>query len=65
LFQQVAPLRVLPGTALCGERTFLGISRCRDRPAHLSTIFMITRNRPFVLFSDTIVSLLVQKESQR
>jgi hypothetical protein len=31
----------------------------------LNTIFIIARNRLFILFSDTIVSLLMQKESQR
>ena len=37
LFRRVAPPRALPGTVLCGARTFLGWSRNsrRDHPARL------------------------------
>jgi hypothetical protein len=39
LFRRVTPPRVLPGTVLCGARTFLGWSRSprRNRPARLDT----------------------------
>lgn len=45
LFQRITPLRVLPGAALCGERTFLDIPKGRrDRPAHLNTSPIISRD---------------------
>ncbi len=37
LFRRITPPRVLPGTVLCGARTFLGwgLSPRRDHPARL------------------------------
>ena len=49
LFRQVAPPRVLPGTVLCGARTFLGwgLNPRRDHPARLDTEVIITYVGPY------------------